>query len=107
MEARAQFRSARVSRSFTAFVVALVALAFVVIGAYAASSLAASGAGVQTTVHPAAGTVLRQDNPVQTQVYPAAGTILRQDNPAQSSESSQLADSSADTCLFINHHKAC
>jgi hypothetical protein len=107
MEARAQFRSAGVSPSFKAFVVAIVVLALVLIGAYAASSLGASGAGVQATVHPAAGTVLRQDNPVQTRIYPTAGTVLRQDNPAQSPDSAQLAGSSADACLVINHHKAC
>jgi hypothetical protein len=46
-------------------------------------NLIGSGASTQATVHPAAGTVLRQDNPAQATVHPAAGTVLRQDNPAQ------------------------
>jgi hypothetical protein len=106
MEARAQFRSTQISRWFIALFVVIAAIGLAAMGAYAASRLSAPGASVQTTVHPAAGTVLRQDNPVSTTVYPAAGTVLRQDNPVSSSASS-LAASGQANCDLINYRKAC
>jgi hypothetical protein len=63
--------------------VASVAIAVATFGGIVAKNFNASGAQVQSIVRPAAGTVLRQDNPaVQGIVRPAAGTVLRQDNPA-------------------------
>ena len=66
MEARATIREASVSRTFVAAVLVLVAMGLGAMGGYAAKGLgASSAAGQQVQVHPAAGTVLRQDNPVQ------------------------------------------
>ena len=88
MEARAQFRSTQISRWFIALFVVIAAIGLAAMGAYAASRLSAPGASVQTTVHPAAGTVLRQDNPV-------------------SSSASSLAASGQANCDLINYRKAC
>ena len=93
MEARATIREASVSRTFVAAVLVLVAMGLGAMGGYAAKGLgASSAAGQQVQVHPAAGTVLRQDNPAQVQVYPAAGTVLRQDNPVQNAAGVTSAD---------------
>ena len=69
-----------------AFVAAALVGAFALIG----RDLGASSGSGYTVVHPAAGTVLRQDNPPQTVVYPAAGTVLRQDNPAVASQAPSI-----------------
>ena len=67
MEARATINGTSVSKVFVAAVLVLVAMGLGAMGGYVAKGLGASGASVtgteQVQVHPAAGTVLRQDNP--------------------------------------------
>lgn len=103
MEARATLNGPSVSKTFVAAVLVLVAMGLGAMGGYVVKGLGASGASttVVAPVHPAPGTVLRQDNPAQSgtiqsnriqkddslvvngQVHPAPGTVLRQDNPVQ------------------------
>ena len=99
MEARATINGASISKTFVAAVLVLVAMGLGAMGGYVAKGMTggASVTGVQQ-VHPAPGTVLRQDNPpagavqpnrfqkddastVNAPVHPAPGTVLRQDNP--------------------------
>ena len=65
MEARASLKGASVSKTFIAAILVLVTMGLGAMGGYVAKGLGASGsAGAQTqVVHPAPGTVLRQDNP--------------------------------------------
>jgi hypothetical protein len=68
MEARATFKGAAVSRTFVAAVLVVVAMGLSAMAGYTARSIFGNGATVgvnNAAVHPAAGTVLRQDNPVQ------------------------------------------
>ena len=86
MEARASLNGSSVSKTFVAAVLVLVAMGLGAMGGYVAKGLGASGASttVIAPVHPAAGTVLRQDNPpaaVAGSFHAAPGTVLRQDNP--------------------------
>ena len=83
MEARATLNGSSVSKTFVAAVLVLVAMGLGAMGGYAVKGLGASGASTTSIgdVHPAAGTVLRQDNPPQVILRPAPGTVLRQDNP--------------------------
>jgi hypothetical protein len=60
-----------------------VALALAGASAVITKDLGGTGPSAQPVVHPAPGTVLRQDNPVQPLVHPAPSTVLRQDNPVQ------------------------
>lgn len=67
MEARATIRGASVSRAFGTTAVVLMAMGLAAAGGYVAGSAtqhSAAGNGV-IAVHPAPGTVLRQDNPAQ------------------------------------------
>lgn len=63
-------------------------VAIVLVGAFAliGQDLGASRGG-NTEVHPAPGTVLRQDNPAPTSDNPAPGTVLRQDYDRESGPS--------------------
>lgn len=88
MEARASYRSTGISRGFVAFVLVIVAVSIVIVAAFAASSLATTGSNAQSTLRPAAGTVLRQDNP-----------------PAQQVQASYAAGQ--DACIWSGHHKGC
>jgi len=64
MEARASFSGASISKTFIAAILILVAMGLAAMGGYAAKGLTGTGAASQSgTVHAAAGTVLRQDNP--------------------------------------------
>src|SRR5437879_11611747 len=88
MEARASFSGTSVPKLFVAAVLVLVAMGLAAMGGYVARGLNGSGAAVvgSQAAHPAAGTVLRQDNPAvvgSQAVHPAAGTVLRQDNAAR------------------------
>src|SRR5207253_7169522 len=88
MEARASFTGTSVPKLFVAAVLVLVAMGLAAMGGYVARGLNGSGAAVvgSQAAHPAAGTVLRQDNPAvvgSQAVHPAAGTVLRQDNAAR------------------------
>ena len=68
MEVRTTIRDTSVSRMFVAAILVLVAMGLGAMGGYVAKGLGASStsaAGQQVQVHPAAGTVLRQDNPAQ------------------------------------------
>ena len=69
MEARATFDKPSVSKTFVMAVLVVVAMGLSAMAGYAAKS-AFSGAGAAADVNNAA-------------VHPAAGTVLRQDNPAQ------------------------
>jgi hypothetical protein len=93
MEARQTLRGSAIPKALL-IVLAMCAAVLLAVGAsYISRSAAGSGSSVTTNVHPAPGTVLRQDNPVQgsqlidraaessSSGNPAPGTILRQDNP--------------------------
>jgi hypothetical protein len=84
MEARQTLRGSAFPKALL-IVLALCAAILLAVGAsYMGKGAAGSGSIVTTNVHPAPGTVLRQDNPVQaTSVQPAPGTVIRQDNPVQ------------------------
>lgn len=68
MEARASLKGQSVSKTFVAAILVLVAMGLGAMGGYVAKGLGASGtsAAVTQPVHPAPGTVLRQDNPKQS-----------------------------------------
>lgn len=73
MEARATFGGSSISKSFVAIVLVIVALGLGLMGGYVAKSLTGSAAATSTQtgpVHPAPGTVLRQD--WEQQAQPAA-----------------------------------
>jgi len=95
MEARQTLRGSAFPKALL-IVLALCAAVILAVGAsYISRGATGSGSSVTTSVHPAAGTVLRQDNPVQgaqlidraaessSSGNPAPGTVLRQDNPVQ------------------------
>lgn len=110
MEARATYRSAGISRGLAGFVLIVVAGALLVLGAFGASTRVTSSSGVKTTsVHAAAGTVIRQDNPPDASeigVLPSAGTVLRQDiAPVSSATSDGAAQNQCD--LINSRNKAC
>ncbi|HET7420847.1 MAG TPA: hypothetical protein VFL27_10745 [Candidatus Dormibacteraeota bacterium] len=65
MEARATINGASVSKTFVAAILVLVAMGLGAMGGYAVKGLGANAASTTSIsdVHPAAGTVLRQDNP--------------------------------------------
>jgi hypothetical protein len=69
MEARASFKGASVSKTFVAAILVVFAMGLSAMAGYTARSVLSGGgaaAGVNNAaVYPAAGTVLRQDNPVQ------------------------------------------
>ena len=107
MEARASFTGTSVPKLFVAAVLVLVAMGLAAMGGYVARGLNGSGAAVvgSQAVHPAAGTVLRQDNPARAgaelpsyipQAKAAKGTRILQDDPyfiAQYSNTSTAAAS--------------
>ncbi|HEV2140174.1 MAG TPA: hypothetical protein VGT01_03200 [Candidatus Dormibacteraeota bacterium] len=94
MEARQTLRGSAIPKALL-IVLAMCAAVLLAVGAsYISRGAAGSGSSVTTNVHPAPGTILRQDNPVQgtqlidraaesTSSAPAPGTVLRQDNPVQ------------------------
>ena len=94
MEARQTLRGSAIPKALL-IVLAMCAAVLLAVGvSYISRGAAGSGSSVTTNVHPAPGTVLRQDNPVQgtqlidraagsTSSAPAPGTVLRQDNPVQ------------------------
>ena len=91
MEARSTLQGASVSKTFVAAVLVLVAMGLGAMGGYVAKGIGASGtSAIQSQVHAAPGTVLRQDNPAQVQVHPAPGTVIRQDNPVQAADSAPI-----------------
>jgi hypothetical protein len=67
VEARATINGTSISKTFVAAVLVLVAMGLGAMGGYVVKGLGAGGASVTGTeqgqVHPAAGTVLHQDNP--------------------------------------------
>jgi hypothetical protein len=69
MEARATIRGASFPKSFVAAVLVLVAMGLAAMSGYVARSVFGGTAATLTSntvsVHPAAGTILRQDNPKQ------------------------------------------
>ena len=66
MEARRTFTENSVPKGLVIVVAACAALGLAAMGAAAVKGLGASSSGsTEAIVHPAAGTVLRQDNPVQ------------------------------------------
>src|SRR5437879_12968904 len=87
MEARASFTGTSVPKLFVAAVLVLVAMGLAAMGGYVARGLNGNGAAVvgSQAVHPAAGTVLRQDKAAvvgSQAVHPAAGTVMRQAHAA-------------------------
>ena len=94
MEARQTLRGSGVPKGFVIALAACAAIGVALAGSAIAKNFAGSGSTVTSTVHPAAGTVLRQDNPANAAVHPAAGSVLRQDNPANAG--SPLLDRGAD-----------
>jgi hypothetical protein len=87
MEVRQTMGESAVPKGLMILLAICAAIALAGAGALITKNLSASSAGGYTQVHPAPGTVLRQDNPVKaggyTQVHPAPGTVLRQDNPVK------------------------
>jgi hypothetical protein len=68
MEARATFNGSTVPKTFIAGAFVLVAMGLAAMSGYMAHDAlkgGVTGASANTTVHAAAGTVLRQDNPAQ------------------------------------------
>ena len=73
MEARRTFTESSVPKGLVIVVAACAALGLAAMGAAAVKGLgASSNASTDAIVHPAAGTVLRQDNPVQGHGYVGA-----------------------------------
>ena len=77
MEARATVSGQSVSKTFVAAILVLVAMGLGAMGGYVAKGLSGAGVtGSQTQVlHPAPGTVLRQDNPAQSTSQRASDAI--------------------------------
>jgi hypothetical protein len=70
MEARQTLRGSAIPKALL-IVLAMCAAVLLAVGAsYISRSAAGSGSSVTTNVHPAPGTVLRQDNPVQATSAP-------------------------------------
>lgn len=68
MQARATFNRAQDSKTFLVMVLVLVAMGLAAMGGYVAKDVFGTNAAPvsgSVVVHPAAGSVLRQDNPVQ------------------------------------------
>ena len=65
MEIRRTYAGSAVPKGLVIALATCAAIALVGVAGIAGKSLIGSGASTQTTVHPAAGSVLRQDNPVQ------------------------------------------
>jgi len=86
MQARATFNRAQESKTFLAAALVLVAMGLAAMGGYIAKDVvgtnAASVSG-SVVVHPAAGSVLRQDNPVLVQAE-LPGWLQREIAPKQS-----------------------
>ena len=80
MEVRASLNGASVSKTFIAAILVLVAMGLGAMGGYVAKGIGASGtpaAATQQQVHPAAGTVLRQDSPAQSATQDASAKPVR------------------------------
>ena len=65
MEARQTLRGNVVPKALLFVLAMCAAVALAAAGSFITKDLTSSSAGVNSAVHPAAGTVLRQDNPVQ------------------------------------------
>jgi hypothetical protein len=85
VEARQTLTGSSFPKALIVVLAICATVALAAMGAAASKSFGVSGTSVRSVGHPAAGTVLRQDNPVQSVGHSAAGTVLRQDNPVQSS----------------------
>lgn len=94
MEARQTLSGSAFPKALMIVLVLCAAILLAVGASYIGRGVSGSGSSVTTNVHPAPGTVLRQDNPVQgtqlidraaqsSPIAPAPGTVLRQDNPVQ------------------------
>jgi hypothetical protein len=65
MEARQTLRGSAFPKALMIVLVLCAAVLLAVGASYIGKGVSGSGSSVTTNVHPAAGTVLRQDNPVQ------------------------------------------
>lgn len=74
MEARQTLTGGFVRKRERMALAIFAALALAGAGAVITKDLGGTGGSAQPVVHPAPGTVLRQDNPVQPVVHPAPGT---------------------------------
>jgi hypothetical protein len=86
MQARATFSGAQDSKTFVVMALVLVAMGLAAMGGYVANStFGTSATSVSGGVigHPAAGSVLRQDNPVQASAE-LPGWLQREIAPQQS-----------------------
>jgi hypothetical protein len=81
MEARQTLRGSGVPKGLVIVLAICAAFGIALAGSAIAKNFSSSSSTGTSTVHPAAGTVLRQDNPANGAFYPAPGTVLRQDNP--------------------------
>lgn len=84
MEARQTLRGSGVPKGLVIVLAMCAAFGIALAGSAIAKNLSSSVSTGTGVAHPAAGTVLRQDNPANGAFHPAAGTVLRQDNPAGS-----------------------
>jgi hypothetical protein len=84
MEARQTLRGSGVPKGLVIVLAMCAAFGIALAGSAIAKNFSSSIATGAGAAHPAAGTVLRQDNPANGSFHPAAGTVLRQDNPASS-----------------------
>lgn len=94
MEARATINGAKVSKTFMAAALVLVAMGLAAMGGYVTGSVVKGNGAPPTStgtleVHPAAGTVLRQDNPAQA---PAELPSWLQQETAPKSDSRIIVD---------------
>ena len=85
MEARQTLGASAGANVLRILLAVCVAIALVAALAAIGSGIGTSRDSGSTVVHPAPGTVLRQDNPAGSDEHPAAGTVLRQDNPVLAS----------------------
>lgn len=100
MEARQTLTGSSVPKALVVMLAVSIAIALAAMGGIAAKDFGASGAAVQNSVHPAAGTVLRQDNPLQsstvTQSVAVGSHISRssgtQSDPVVASDDGSQAD---------------
>lgn len=79
MEARQTLRGNGVSNGVAIVLAACVVFGVALAGSAIAKDFTGSSSTGTSSVHPAPGTVLRQDNPATTTFHAAPGTVLRQD----------------------------
>jgi hypothetical protein len=85
MEARQTLRGSGVPKGLVIVLAACAAFGVALAGSVIAKDFTGSSSATTSAVHPAPGTVLRQDNPANdgmSTFHAAPGTILRQDYPA-------------------------